>query len=301
MFLCFAAPGHRLPELPLHSHSHYQPVPRWKTLGKLPNNEPMSKRLVMPTPFNFIGSEEATADLPNIVDGKVDICIPFPDHRLAHGYTKYLRNQLSVIPTHPYGMSFMTTWDNGHGIMTKAERDFFPAKGDRVTQASSPAWGRCFPQKVMQTVTTAPSPADARLGRILHWNQNRILTVMEARRAQGFLDHEVILGQPKDQWRVVGNSVAREVSLALGLSFREAWLGSLVDGDEADSTLDQQPILNDMDIAQLSTPPGLSSRSTPGAGADTLGSSRPLKRPLESTLEAQLFVSKMAKTSADGE
>ncbi|KAF5521550.1 DNA (cytosine-5)-methyltransferase 3 [Colletotrichum aenigma] len=301
VFLCFAAPGHRLPELPLHSHSHYQPVPRWKTLGKLPNNEPMGEQLVMPTPFNFIGSEEATADLPNIVDGKVDICIPFPDHRLAHGYTKYLRNQLSVIPTHPYGMSFMTTWDNGHGIMTKAERDFFPAKGDRVTQASSPAWGRCFPQKVMQTVTAAPSPADARLGRILHWNQNRILTVMEARRAQGFLDHEVILGQPKDQWRVVGNSVAREVSLALGLSFREAWLGSLVDGDEADSTLDQQPILNDMDIAQLSTPPGLSSRSTRGAGADTLGSSRPLKRPLESTLEAQLFVSKMAKTSADGE
>ncbi|KAI8302778.1 DNA (cytosine-5)-methyltransferase PliMCI [Colletotrichum sp. SAR11_240] len=274
---------------------------RSKTLGKLPNNEPMGERLVMPTPFKFVGAAEATADLPDIADAKVDICIPFPDHRLAHGYTKYLRNQLSVIPTHPYGMNFTTTWNKGHGIMTKAERDFFPAAGLRVTQASSRAWSRCFPQQVMQTVTTVPSPADARIGRILHWSQNRILTVMEARRAQGFLDHEVILGQPKDQWRVVGNSVAREVSLALGLSFREAWLGSLVDGDEADPTLGQQPILNDMDIAHLNTPPGTSSRSTPSAGADALGSSRPPKRPLESTLEVQLFVSKMAKTIADSE
>ncbi|KAF4865613.1 DNA (cytosine-5)-methyltransferase 1B [Colletotrichum siamense] len=301
VFLCFAAPGHKLPELPLHSHSHYQPVFRSKTLGRLPNNEPMGERLVMPTPFKFVGAADATADLPDIVDAKVDICIPFPDHRLAHGYTKYLRNQLSVIPTHPYGMNFTTTWNEGHGIMTKAERDFFPAAGLRVKQASSRAWSRCFPQQVMQTVTTVPSPADARIGRILHWSQDRILTVMEARRAQGFLDHEVILGQPKDQWRVVGNSVAREVSLALGLSFREAWLGSLVDGDEAGPTLGRQPILTDMDITQLNTPPGPSSRSTPSAGADALVSSRPPKRPLESTLEVQLFVSKMAKTSADSE
>ncbi|KAE9572463.1 hypothetical protein CGMCC3_g11405 [Colletotrichum fructicola] len=301
VFLCFAAPGHKLPEPPLQSHSHYKPDVRLKTLGKLPNDEPMGEHLVMPTPFRFIGSEEATADLPNIIDGKFDICIPFPDHRLAHGYTKYLRNQLSVIPTHPYGMNFTTTWNKGHGIMTKAERDFFPAAGRRVTQASSRAWSRCFPQQVMQTVTTVPSPADARMGRILHWNQSRTLTVMEARRAQGFLDHEVILGQPKDQWRVVVNSVAKEVSLALGLSFREAWIGSLVDEDEADPTLGQQSILNDMNIAQLNTPPGPSSRSTPSAGADALGSSRPPKRSLESTLEVQLFVSKMAKTIADSE
>ncbi|KAJ0386643.1 hypothetical protein COL922a_003876 [Colletotrichum nupharicola] len=68
-----------------------------------------------------------------------------------------------------------------------------------------------------------------------------------------------------------------------------------------DEPMGQQPILNDMDITQLNTPPGPSSRSTPSAGADALVSSRPPKRPLESTLEVQLFVSKMAKTSADSE
>jgi len=47
---------------------------------------------------------------------------------------------------------------------------------------------------------------------------------MEAKRAQGFPDDEVLIGAPKDGWKILGNSVARTVSLALGLSLREAWL-----------------------------------------------------------------------------
>jgi hypothetical protein len=46
---------------------------------------------------------------------------------------------------------------------------------------------------------------------------------METRRAQGFPDHEVIVGCPANQWKIVGNSVARTVALALGLSLRQAW------------------------------------------------------------------------------
>ncbi len=52
---------------------------------------------------------------------------------------------------------------------------------------------------------------------------------MEACRAQGFPDHEVLLGRMADQWRMVGNAVARPVALALGLAFREAWVGTLWD------------------------------------------------------------------------
>jgi DNA (cytosine-5)-methyltransferase 1 len=54
------------------------------------------------------------------------------------------------------------------------------------------------------------------------------MTVMEARRAQGFPDHEVLLGAPVEQWKLIGKSVAR-MALALGLSFRDAWLGTLYD------------------------------------------------------------------------
>jgi len=50
---------------------------------------------------------------------------------------------------------------------------------------------------------------------------------LEARRAQGFRDEEVLLGTPVEQYKIVGNSVAREVAVALGLAFREAWAETL--------------------------------------------------------------------------
>jgi DNA (cytosine-5)-methyltransferase 1 len=55
---------------------------------------------------------------------------------------------------------------------------------------------------------------------------------MEVRRAQGFLDEEVLVGTASDQWQLVGNGVARPMALALGLKFREAWVGSLSDDVE---------------------------------------------------------------------
>lgn len=62
------------------------------------------------------------------------------------------------------------------------------------------------------------------MGTCLHWDQQRVTTVMEVRRAQGFPDDEVLVGTPADKWKVIGNSVARTVALALGLSLRDAWL-----------------------------------------------------------------------------
>jgi len=45
--------------------------------------------------------------------------------------------------------------------------------------------------------------------------------------AQELPDEEVLLGSLVNQWKLVGNSVARQMALALGLKFREAWVGSL--------------------------------------------------------------------------
>lgn len=60
---------------------------------------------------------------------------------------------------------------------------------------------------------------------------------MEARRAQGFPDEEVLIGGPAQAFKIVGNSVARAVSLAWGLSVREAWLNS----DQSDETPRRTP------------------------------------------------------------
>ena len=60
------------------------------------------------------------------------------------------------------------------------------------------------------------------------------MTVMEVRRAQGYPDHEVIVGTPAMQWKIIGNSVARPVALALGVALRTAWLAN--EDDDAKSS-----------------------------------------------------------------
>lgn len=54
----------------------------------------------------------------------------------------------------------------------------------------------------------------------MHWDEPRLLTIMEVRRAQGFLDDEVLIGSPSEKMRIVGNSVDRRVALVLGLALR---------------------------------------------------------------------------------
>lgn len=78
----------------------------------------------------------------------------------------------------------------------------------------------------MPTVAASCTPEDSHSGRLMHWEANRAMTLLEARRAQGQPDYEVIVGSAYQQWKVVGNSVARTVALALGMSLRAAWLAN---------------------------------------------------------------------------
>jgi DNA (cytosine-5)-methyltransferase 1 len=204
-------------------------------VGKLPTGESMARRRIpVATPFKFVTGAEATADLPPLLDGKPDICVSHPDHRVALGMTKKIRRAMYYIPTRPYGMNFAKAYygeKNGAGVLTEAEREFFPAEKEkgRVSRVApnSQAYGRQDPTRLIETIVTMLSPLDAKAGRQIHWWEDRIISVMEARRAQGFRDDEVVLGNPNDQVKIVGNSVAREISLALGIAFREAWVATL--------------------------------------------------------------------------
>ena len=56
---------------------------------------------------------------------------------------------------------------------------------------------------------------------------------MEVRRAQGFPDHEVLIGPPGEQWKMVGNSIAHHVALALSVSLctkmvHQSWFWKIV-------------------------------------------------------------------------
>ena len=263
VFLYFAAPGYRLPEPPLPSHSHHAAVTS-RSLGVMSNGEPYVRRPFAPTAFKFVSAAEGTIDVPEIYDGKADCCVPFPDHRLQIGVTPLLRNQMNTIPTHPHGSSFATAWNGGAGVMTPAERELFPPSSSLRVASFSKGWGRIRPGDVFPTITTHCAPTDSRIGRLLHWTEPRPITILEARRAQGFPDHEVLLGMLPYQWKLVGNSVSRHVSLALGLQFREALLGSLYEDPVAvnpvagtqptERSIINAPLRSDKDEAQSRTP-----------------------------------------------
>ncbi|KAH7322787.1 hypothetical protein B0I35DRAFT_499444 [Stachybotrys elegans] len=237
MFVTVAAPGYKLPERPALTHSHPAKVKN-HSLGSLPNGQPVVER-IMPaaTPFKFVSAAEATADLPCLYDAKPDICVRFPDHRVHIGMTKTVRSRLACIPTRPYGIGFAQAWYGmerkrtkaGTSVLTPAERALFGGVNSTNHQATAPSsncYSREFPDQPMVTVVTSPHPGDAKSGRVLHWSEPRVMSIMEGRRAQGFRDEEVILGLASRQYRIVGNSVAREVAVALGAVFRAAWAES---------------------------------------------------------------------------
>ncbi|KAJ9148477.1 DNA (Cytosine-5)-methyltransferase 1 [Pleurostoma richardsiae] len=251
-FLYFAAPGLPLPTAPPISHSH-PPKTNLAGLGLMTNGEPYVRREVVPTAFKYVSAREATGDLPDIMEGKVDTCVPCPDHRLGLHITtaniisestarerKNGFSQILNIPVYPYGMNFAKAWNRGHGIMPPEDRDAYPDSGKSRVQHNSNAWGRISPYQVFATITTMCSHTDARVGgRQMHWNQPRPITLMEVRRAQGIPDDEVLVGDTMSQWRMVGNSVARQIALALGLKFREAWLGTLYDEEPASTAISE--------------------------------------------------------------
>ncbi|KAK8088331.1 DNA (cytosine-5)-methyltransferase PliMCI [Apiospora hydei] len=267
LFLLFTAPGLRAPKPPLPSHSH-PPGTKQRSFGKMSNGLPFGERYFGPTPFKFVSAHEAVYDLPGIFDGLADYCVGWPDHR-TNGFTANLREQLKLIPTRPWGMNFRKLFYDEEGRRIREgrremDRNLFDSKTGKSKQRTEPCsqgWGRVYPNHLFPTITTKCSLTDSKIGRINHWDETRPLSILEARRAQGFLDHEVVMGRPNTQWHIVGNSVDRHVALAFGLAIREAWLGTLWEDGREQQPPQQESSLVDhlrqrlsMEYDGLSTP-----------------------------------------------
>ncbi|KAH8819675.1 S-adenosyl-L-methionine-dependent methyltransferase [Xylogone sp. PMI_703] len=228
IFISFAAPGLQPLDHPTLSHSH-PPRTTKRAIGVMANGQQFGRRRHVLTPFQFKTAEDGTADLPDIGDGHPRHCTPFPDHIM----TKHLKDreykQIDAIPTNPRGMSFWTAWEDGDGVMSREERELFPDSSSKTgslresVKEGSRAWGRVHPRKLFPNIVVSATMQDARMGSCLHWDEPRYITIQEARRAQGFPDHEVLVGAPAKKMELVGNAVARQVALALGLATRLAY------------------------------------------------------------------------------
>ncbi|KAK2808794.1 hypothetical protein FQN50_004467 [Emmonsiellopsis sp. PD_5] len=220
LFILIAAPGLQLPSHPPLTHSHTETTTE-RSLGKAPNGLPFGKRHWDVPVFKYLTASEAVKDLPDTGTGRI-APVSLPDHRQVRVESEINRYLVNNAPKAP--------WNSGlrEGIARGfVSPDLVEQKYSKATIKTSRMWSRVHPHGLMPTVTTFPSPFCKFTGRILHWKEDRVLSIMEARRAQGFPDDEVLVGIPSQQWKVVGNSVARQVALALGLVVREACLRNL--------------------------------------------------------------------------
>ncbi|CAG0920420.1 unnamed protein product [Notodromas monacha] len=86
-------------------------------------------------------------------------------------------------------------------------------------------WAGCFGrvQKngFFPTVLTLPDPM-RKSGTVLHYEQDRILSIRECARAQGFSDDYGLYGSTDDRYRQIGNAVPPPLALHIGIALGKA-------------------------------------------------------------------------------
>lgn len=224
LFIIATAPGLTPPPQPACSHAH-PPNILTRSLGKSSNGLPFGTRDVNPdVALPHISPQEAVGDLPPVYDSQPQLCPAFPDHRTATTESDRSRMLMRAVPIRPRGMTLVQAWEQG---MLSGEPLRYCETRGRIRQATtSKMYARVLPDKLFPTIVTKLAVGDGMNGRCMHWDQHRVLTVMEAKRAQGYLDHEVLVGIATQQMKIVGNSVDRSAALVLGLSLRKSWLKS---------------------------------------------------------------------------
>ena len=217
IFISVSAPGLAPLLEPPQTHAHPEDIVGG-SLGRTANGLRTSARYVVPTPFEYNSAIDATKDLPP-TDALLT-CIAHPDHRISRPMSVLNRNLVSSVPRFPGGHGFLSAYKLG--LMPKAQIENYTWDNQMRAGKASKSFSRIRRDRLIPTILTVPKPEDGVTGTLLHWDDHRMLTILEVRRAQGFLDREVIVGSTASQWKIVGNSVARPVALALGISLRNA-------------------------------------------------------------------------------
>lgn len=88
-------------------------------------------------------------------------------------------------------------------------------------------YGRVFWDGYFSTTVTDPEPM-GKQGRVLHPEQNRVVSVRECARSQGFPDTYIFAGSVLDKHRQVGNAVPPPLGAALGREIKKALHNSTI-------------------------------------------------------------------------
>ncbi|KAH6839848.1 S-adenosyl-L-methionine-dependent methyltransferase [Alternaria alternata] len=212
LILTIAAPGLEPIAQPWHTHARPLEETAGKSLGRLPNGERFGEREYYPTPFAYVPASTVSDELPDIGTGVIQTCIPFPDHRVPGLPTRKPRALVKCIPTQPPGCGYREA--DQRGLIPTLLRDPRTSAGR--------AYRRIKAKGLVPCITTGLAVHNSRAGALLHWDQHRSISVLEARRTQGYMDQEPIIGSLIEQYKIVGNGVDRKVAFAIGLALLRA-------------------------------------------------------------------------------
>lgn len=220
IFIIATAPGHRAPAPPPQTHTCRELETYARAIGYASNGLPFGKRKYDVCPLVSLTAKGAFQDLPDVGDSHVQTCIAAPDHRTCRHESSRKRALIQMVPRWPYGQGFVQAVANGK--MSKNAIASYAWQNKNRASENSKSWARIYPDRLVGCLTTDIKPHDSFLGRTLHYDQHRTMTVMEARRVQGLPDNEIILGTPSQQWNQIGNGVDRKVAFAIGLQIANA-------------------------------------------------------------------------------
>ena len=210
LILTIAAPGLNPILQPWHTNRRAHEDTKGRCLGWLPNGERFGQRQYYPTPFAHVPAGAVSAGLPAIGNSLVQTCVPFPDHRLPASSTRDERVLLTCIPKNPPGCGYGDA--ERLGLLPKRLPD----------KSNGRPYTRIKKAGLIPTITTSVTMRAKYNGASVHWGEDRSISILEARRAQGYPDDEPIIGNLRMQYQIVGNGVDRKVAFAMGLSLFHA-------------------------------------------------------------------------------
>jgi len=100
-----------------------------------------------------------------------------------------------------------------------------PHTADRLNHWSG-VYGRVDWEGIFKTTITDPEPL-GKQGQVLHPTQDRLLSVREYARSQGFSDSHKFFGTIRDRHREIGNAVPPPLGKVIGLEIRKEMLISV--------------------------------------------------------------------------
>ncbi|CAG8609301.1 11786_t:CDS:10 [Ambispora gerdemannii] len=224
VFLWGAAENEVLPEMPPITHQLSKSYRGYATTFKLPNRSKLDGIAVEENPitsFPLITVKKLIGDLPELDTG-ILWNPQYPDH-ISHRINYLSKELLRRIPS--IGNADYYSARKMDLIPEIFHHPSYEAKkkkyADNWKQLNYRYCQRINGDGVFPTIATCTKPNGIH-PQVIHYEEPRTLSVREAARGQGFLDSDIICGSINDQFKIIGNSVPRNVAFSLGSELGKA-------------------------------------------------------------------------------